>query len=284
MRFDWKTICLIIPAVFLPGLTSAALGATIPVTNWAVLVGTSTVTDGSTNSPTFAPADGIQVAGGFDTVNLADGDFIQGKVSVEFDRTSSGGMGDNVRIALFREHGGGNPTAGDGTGYSGISFALQHSLRDHRNPVRAQPFSSGGSGAPTVIVNPAGTDPEGDTVSGQNVTLDFTLNIIRDGNALDISGTISDGADYSQSFTVEDYVPDTSFMTGIYTGTDVFSWNRMAFLFAAAVDGTSVQVVNARVRSNLIIPEPSSALLMIVAMAGLVTIGTVRTRRESFGR
>jgi hypothetical protein len=269
MRFEPRAVLAVVAMLVVPGWTSMATGGTVPVENWVVVVDggdATTVTDGTSNSPTFMPADQDQIVGGFDTVSLADGDFIKGDVSLTLDRTASGGMGDNVRFALFREDGGGNPTAGDGLGYTGVSFALQNALRDHRNPARAQPFSSGGSGAPAVIINPAGVDPEADSVTAQNVTLHFTMTITRDGNALDISGSITDGADYTQSFTVDNHVPDSSFTT------DVYSWNRMGFLFANAVNGNSASLDNARVRSNLIVPEPASAMLMVIAMAGCISI------------
>jgi hypothetical protein len=246
-------------------LPTMALAGTVPVQNWVVLIdgdAATTVTNGATNSPTFTPADQDQVAGGFGTISLGDGDFIKGDVSATFNRTGSGGFSDNFRFALFREAGGGNPTAGDGLGYTGISFALQNALRDHRNPGRAQPFSSGGTGSPAVIINPAGVDPAADTVDAQTVTLHVTMTVTRDGNALDISGSMTDGADYTQSFTVNDFTPDTSF------STDIYSWNRMAFLFGNSVNGTSVTLDNARVRSNLIVPEPASAMLMLIAAAG----------------
>ena len=237
----------------------SAVAATIPVEDWVVVIGTSTVSNADSNSPTFTPADGIQVAGGFSTIDLADGQGIRGSATVVLDRTGEGNLGNNVRFALFREEGGGLPTAGDGEGYTGVSVALQNNLRDHRAPERMQPFSSGGTGAPLNMLAPAGEDPDGDIVSAQNVTLHFSMTIFRDGNALDIAGSITDGGDYSQVFSIDNYVRNDP--GGEYPMDD-FSWNRMAFLFAGNVNGNSATVLDANVT---LIPEPMTAVLMVSA-------------------
>jgi hypothetical protein len=247
------------------------------VINWAPIVGSSTITNPGTDSPVFTPADALQVAGGFPTITLLDGQSIEGSVTVAIARTagSTGGLGETIRFGLFHEIGDGFPTAGDSTGYTGFSLSLQGPLRNHFDPTRTNLFSSGAPAAtaPVTILAGAGNDPDGSAVAGQNATLSFTMKIVRDGNLLDLSGSITNGSAFNSTFSLPDYAGQSPPITN-------FSWNRMAFLFSGDVNGVTATVTNAVVTTA--IPESSSFLFGMSACV-IGTSGAI-ARRQTLSR
>jgi hypothetical protein len=244
-------------------IVGAAANAAL-VSDWAVTFGTANVTGANTSTPSFDNAGGMDVVGGFPTISLDPGDFIQvtATMSVTGGDTS---YGNQLRMGLFREIGSG-PNTGDGTGYSGISAAYLDNLREHIDPARARIFSSGGAGAP-VVIGSAGTDPEADTINSANFTANFTMTITRDGANLDISGSIVSAAhNFTQSFSVDDYAPTTAVL-------DKYDFNRVGFL-VGSVGGSQLDFSNVIVTTN--VPEPAASTIAL----GALCAGAVVRRRK----
>lgn len=237
---------------------AAATSSAALVSDWVVTRGAANIAGANTSTPVFDNAGGMDVVGGFPTISLASGEFVQVSATV----TVTGGdasYSDQLRIGLFREDESA-PEADDGAGYTGVSVAYLNVAREHHDPARNEIFTSGGAGAPATIGS-AGTDPESDTINTANFTATFTLRIARDGSNLDISGSIvAPLNNFSQLFAFNDYVPTT-------TVANKYDFNRVGFLIGS-VGGSQLAFTNVDVTTN--VPEPATWLLAAGSLTGCV--------------
>jgi hypothetical protein len=147
------TNCFRTTAITMVALATLAIAARANaelVTGWVVHNGTSTVTDGGTNAPTFTAADNIVVMAPFSTISLAsDGEQITASTTLTINNRS-GGVGVNtlntqLRIGLFSGPAG-VVVAND---QNNLGFIIEYSnvvagglIREQQTATQANPFNS----------------------------------------------------------------------------------------------------------------------------------------------
>jgi hypothetical protein len=224
----------------------------VPVEDWVTAGGSTTITDGSTNSPTFTPADGLQVIGGFSNIAINDGEFIRLTATMQINsRTDDLNLTDAVRIGLFRTDDE-NETVIQGTELSGIILEHRDQIRELRLNAQTGPFASG---TQSFVIGSTSGDPESDPPPAQtidDVTFEFMLQIERDGEEMEISGTIGDGGAFKEFFTRADY---NTPMDNPPNNLNEFRWNRAGFLIGGNVGATSVNMFNVEVTSGVAAEE-----------------------------
>ena len=276
---NWAWAPIVAIAVF--GPASLAHGTTIPVTGWDVHNGTATVTDGTTNSPSFKPADDslVVMAPFGDIPLLNDGDYVTLNATLNLGmRNSSGdsvgetGLNTQLRIGLF--DGPAGAVAADD--FANPGFIIEYSdapagglIREQTSLTQTNPFVS-----PTNIGN--GVQDSGDDhIQGTDIgPVDFTLTLTRNSGMLDISGQIS-GTDstnsnpYLSTYSVTGYAPVS------------FAYNRVGFFFGPRVDGDknttdsnfTGTLNDVTVTTN--VPEPGCGVLFaLFALGGVVMTGS----------
>jgi len=265
---------------------SSACGAVvIPVTGWAVHNGTSTVTNGGTNSPTFTAADNITVMGTYAPITLfKNGDSI--KVSTTLNlatRTTNTGLNalnTQLRIGLFDGPGAGGavvvndiPNTGFIIEYSNV--AAGGLIRRQSSLTQTNPFTT-----PTDIGNGV-QDTGADSLRGANVgPVLFELMLTRNGSLIDLSGK-SSGNDSSNSNPYS----STYTALGQALAPNGFVFDRVGFFFGGNVDGPNGTLNNVNITAA--IPEPGSFIVFaIVTVAGFgIAWFTQRAERpESHGQ
>jgi len=247
-----------------------------PVTGWAVHNGSSTVTNGGTNSPTFTAADNITVMGTFPDVELADdGDYVTVSttltVATRTTNLSANSLNTQLRLGLFEGPAGavvGPPTPD--TPNLGIiieytndapAAASRRLIREQTSSVQTNPFTS------PINIGNGGADTGNDSIQGANIgPVLFTLTLTKMGGNLDITGQISgtdsvSGNPYQSNFSLLGYTPAA-------VGSN---FNRVGFFFGGNVDGTDGGTLN-NVTITTNVPEPSSCLLAAVITMTGVTI------------
>jgi len=260
-------------AVAMVGLTSSAFGAfVVPVTGWAVHNGTSTVTNGGTNSPTFTAGDNITVMGTYAPIELfKTGDSIKVSTTLTMaTRTTNLGinaLNTQLRIGLFDGPGaGGAVVANDipNTGYiieytnDTPAAASRRLIRRQSSLVQTAPFVS-----PTDLGN-GGADTGNDSLQGANVgPVVFELKLTRNGSLIDLTGLIS-GTD---SVSGNPYISNFS-LGSLATPPNGFVFDRVGFFFGGNVDTPNATLNNVNITAA--IPEPGSFLVfaLIAAMGG----------------
>ena len=248
---------------------SPALAA--PVVDWISInnmgVASGVVTSGDTNSPTVTGGDGIQIIGGFPTITIADGEFIRLSGSLTLvDRLDNLTLTDQVRFGLFRSDDDANPI--QGTALSGIILEHRDQIRELRLNTQLAPFNSG---TQSFGIGTTSGDPEMSTPpSGSPVTLQFTLEIARDGENMNINGTFSDSLDFTEHFTRADYDSPMA--------VDVFRWNRAGFLIGGNVNQASVSFSAVEVVTGVAVSLPGD-----FDDNGVVDAADLAVWKESFG-
>jgi hypothetical protein len=109
-NLGWRVLLTLV----LIGQSAWVCAASIPVTGWVVHNGTSTVSNGGTNSPTFAGADNITVMGTFAPVELLNtGDSVKVSTTLTMDtrtaNTGTNSLNTQLRIGLFDGPGAADP-------------------------------------------------------------------------------------------------------------------------------------------------------------------------------
>jgi hypothetical protein len=259
-----------VAALVMIGCAPLARAAVIPVTGWAVHNGTSTV-GGTAAVPTFTPADNITLMAPFDPVALLnDGDFIEGTTTLTLNdrtaNTATNNLNTQLRIGLFNGPAGAVaasdiPNLGFIIEYANTALASGPLIREQTNATQVAPFVN-----PTNIG--VGTPDANDSIQGANpgpVTL--TLRLTRDGNALDLSGTISGTDSVSGNPVVGTYALDNHVPL---SGT--FTFNRIGLFLGPNTDATSADLSNTAVTT---IPEPAALALVGAALS----VGLLARRR-----
>lgn len=260
MRCIVSFLAILVLTIVLASQPAQSVGATIPVENWVAVVGSASVSNSTSSSPSFAPSGsattigGNQVIGIFERISLADGDHIRASGTVYLERTGSQLENDNqmntqIRIGLFE----GDETVPLATGNNGIIAEYRGPLRQIDDPTQAGPF---GAAAMNDGFGDSGI-PVGEFIKGTPVSASFDLLITRDGNNLDITSTITNGSNYTQHHSVEDYAPLLA------TGFD-FSFNRVGFLLGANASATLAQLQNVTVTTN--VPEPVLGISLLAIL------------------
>lgn len=263
----WAWLAIMAMVAF--GPASLALGTTIPVTGWDVHNGTSTVTNGGTNSPTFSPADdNITVMGTFPEVELAnDGDSMTVTTTLALDtRTGSTGinaLNTQLRIGLF-DGPAGAIVADD---IPNLGFIMEYSnatglLRAQGDAAQTNPFNS-----PTADIGTGSAS--GGSIQGADVgPVDFALTLTRNAGMIEVTGQIS-GTD---SVALTPFVANYS-AAAYDPGAIGFAFNRVGFSFRGNVNSPNGTLNDVTVTTN--VPEPTSLLLVVGALVG----GALATRR-----
>ncbi len=280
--WEWPAIV----ALAVVGQASLAHGTTIPVTGWDVHNGSSGVTDGTTNSPTFDTADNITVMGTFGDIELLnDGDYVTVSTTLTVGERESNlnenNLNTQLRIGLF--DGPAGPVAADDVPNLGIIFeytndnpanaANRRLIREQTDPAQTNPFV-----APASIGNGA-ADAGNDSIRGANIgDVYFEMTLTRNSGMLDITGQISgtdssNGNPYLSTYSLPGYTP----------AAVGFNFNRVGFFFGGNVDGNNGATLhNVTITTN--VPEPGSCMLAIMLAAGGMVIGTRRCRGDSQAR
>jgi hypothetical protein len=239
---------------------------TTPVTGWVVHNGTSVVTNGGTDSPTFTAGDNITVMAPFSDIKLAnDGDYVTASVPLTMTgRTTIGvnTLNTQIRVGLFN----GPVGAVVASDIPNTGFIIEYTnagagglIREQTSLTQTNPFTS-----PTNIGN--GTpDAESESISGANppqVLLELTLT--RNGGKIDLTGKISSGT-YLANYSVLGYSSATHPLDG------EFNFNRIGLFLGDGVNAASASLSGAKVITN--VPEPTACVLAAMVAAGAVVFG-----------
>jgi hypothetical protein len=262
---------MVLPASVAAAMVAFATSAhatliTTPVTGWEVHNGTSVVTDGGTDFPTFTPGDNITVMAPFSDITLAnDGDYVTASVNLTMASRSTTGvntLNTQLRIGLFN----GPPGAVVANDIPNTGFIIEYTnagagglIREQTSLTQTAPFNSPiniGNGVP---------DAESESISGANpqaVLLELTLT--RNAGELDLTGQISSGS-YLSTYSVASYSSATHPLDG------EFNFNRIGLFLGDGVNAASASLSDAKVITN--VPEPTSYMLAAMVAAGGVLIG-----------
>jgi hypothetical protein len=272
--------------VIWPAMAAVAVFAAAPlargaimhdVTGWVVHNGTSTLSNPTTNSPTFERADdNVAGLGTFPEVHLAnDGDFIKVTTTLTFDEPRDGCTGGinclngGLRFGVF---GGpaGNVVAED-TGHRGvwIEYHIGGGNVREADPAQTAPFTN-----PIDEIGNMDPDAEGDALQGASIDpVDFELTLTRNSGNLVVTGQIS-GTDSVSGNPFLSKIDPALVHAPVASGFN-FDFNRAGFDFAGGnVNAPKATLHDVTVTTN--VPEPSSCLLA----AGLALAGVVVGRRR----
>ena len=266
-----------------PAIVAGAMAATAPlaqgafihpVTGWEIHNGTSTVTDGGTNAPTFTPGDNITVMAPFSDIELAnDGDYVTFMTTLTMAGRSTTGintLNTQLRVGLFN----GPAGAVVANDVPNVGFIIEYTnqaagglIREQTSTIQTNPFTS-----PTSIGN--GT-ADSDSIAGANPPpVDLVLTLTRNAGKLDLTGQISGGS-HLANYTVTGYSSATFPMDG------PFNFNRVGLFLGDGVNATSASLANSKITTN--VPEPSTCMLAVAAaVLGMMTAAG-RARRGSPG-
>lgn len=269
MKFHRKLIGPALVAMAVASHHSLTYGAPTPVTGWEVHNGSSVVTDGGTNTPTFTPADdNLTVMGTFPEVELAnDGDFVTVSTTLTLE-TRTGATGLNalntqLRIGLF--DGPAGPVVADDVPNLGIIIEYNRNgglIREQADSTQTNPFN--------LPVNIGNGTSEDDAIQGADIgPVDFELTLTRNAGKLDISGKISgtdsvNGNPYLATYSAPGYTPTA-------VG---FTFDRVGFAFRNNVNapsGTLHDVI-------ILVPEPCSCTMAVTMLVGGVLMRRRRAR------
>lgn len=266
MKMNRNMACPAIVAVAMVAAASLAHGAliTTPVTGWEVHNGTSTVTNGGTNAPTFTPGDNITVMAPFSDIELAnDGDYVKFTTALTMSGRSTTGantLNTQLRIGLFN----GPAGAVVANDIPNVGFIIEYTnqpagglIREQTSATQTNPFTG-----PTNIGN--GT-ADSDSIAGANpppVNLELTLTRIA--GKLDLTGQIS-GGNHLANYSVTGYSSATFPMDG------EFNFNRIGLFLGDGVNAASASLSDALITTN--VPEPSSCIFAATAAVGGALIG-----------
>jgi hypothetical protein len=242
---------------------------TAPVTGWVVHNGTSTVTDGGTDSPTFTAGDNITVMAPFNDITLAaDGDYLEFTTTLTMNgRTTTGAntLNTQLRVGLFN----GPPGAVVASDIPNVGFIIEYTnqgtgglIREQTSLTQTAPFVG-----PANIGN--GT-PDSDSIAGADPPpVSLTLRLTRNAGEIDLSGEISGGS-HLATYTV------TGYSSGTFPLDGEFNFNRVGIFLGDGVNAASARLDDATVETN--VPEPTSAMFAAIAFGAIMT-GWRRARR-----
>ena len=260
MKIKRNLIWPAIAALMVWGQVEQAPGAILPVTGWEVHNGTSVVTDGGTNSPTFTPADDFMtVMGTFPETSLVnDGDFVTVRTTLTLaTRTAATGLNalnTQLRIGLF--DGPAGPVVADDVPNVGIIIEYSRTgglIREQADTAQTNPFVS-----PTADIG-SGTSSGSSAIQGADIgPVNFELTLTRNSGLLDITGKIT-GTD---SVSGDPYLATYSALG--HTSGVGFDFNRVAFAFQGNVNAPNGTLNNV----TIITPEPTSCVLAGIALIG----------------
>jgi hypothetical protein len=276
MKMYRNLISTFVSATVIVALASTTHAGTIPVTGWVVHNGTSTVTDGTTNSPTFTPAgSNMDVMATFPQIHLAnDGDYVTVKTTLTLGTrtgsTANTGLNTQLRLGLM---GGADPIVAGDMGNTGTYFEYNSNggnVSDISDAV-ADPLTN-----PLSVPGHLSALPTDTYLQGADIgPVDFELTLTRNSGMLVVTGHIS-GTDSVSGDPFDSTISPAISYSPAGSGFD-FDFNRVAFGFRNNVKAPDGTLNNVTVTSNLVVPEPASCVLAAVAtMAGMV----IRRRRH----
>lgn len=249
------------------------------VSGWVVHNGTSVVTDGGTNAPTFTAADNITVMAPFSTISLTnDGDFITATTTLTMNgRTGNVGaatLNTQLRIGLFN----GNTGAVVASDANNLGFIIEYSslaagglIREQQSTSQTAPFVS-----PANIGNGV-QDSGGDSIQGANPgPVNFELTLTRNTGKIDLAGKISGNDTVSGGAYLSTYAV-TGYSSTNFPAAGTFSFNRLALFLGDGVNAASANLANAVV-TNVAVPESRFGLLAVALLMGTVATG-LKVRR-----
>jgi hypothetical protein len=263
--FCTKAIAGCFVAVVFP--TESAFAA--PIVNWIVDQGAPITAGLDTNNPTVGDgtaenADRAIIHAVFPSITLAnngDSILLTGSVTLFGITATDGGTNQQLRFGLFDNLG--SVGANGWLGYFvANSTAVNAGVLRQRNAGNIDLFiANAGSVVAASTANPPNSRT-GATIS--NDTYNFLLQLTRDGDNLDISGSLSGGpgGNFLDSFTIDNLIP---------AATETFTFNSAGFLLGDAMNVDQAQYNNIEV---IFVPEPASCSLLI---AGGILL--VRRRR-----
>ncbi len=276
-NLGWRILLTLV----LIGQSAWLYAASIPVTGWVVHNGTSTVSNGGTNSPTFTGADNITVMGTFAPVELLNtGDSVKVSTTLTMDtrtaNTGTNSLNTQLRIGLFDGPGAADPVVANdipNTGYI-IEYTNDAPAEANRRLIRRQssltqtsPFTS-----PDNLGN-GGTDAGNDSLQGANVgPVLFELMLTRSGSLLDLTGLIS-GTD---SVSGNPFVANFS-LGSLALAPNGFVFDRVGFFFGGNVDSPTGTLNDVTITTT-VVPEPSSFLVLAIAV---LATGIQQRRRRA---
>ena len=266
-NFVWPAVAVIAVGAWAPSAHGALI--TMPVEGWVVHNGTSTVSNGGTDAPTFTPGDNITAMGAFPGIELTnDGDYLTFSTTLTMVGRSTTGaatLNTQLRVGLF-DGPSGVVVAND---VPNLGFIIEYTaaaggglIREQTSPTQQNPFTS-----PTNIGNGSA---DTDTIAGANPPpVLFELTLTRNGGALDLTGTISGGS-HLANYSVLGYSSATFPLNG------TFNFNRIGLFLGDGVNATSASLADAKIVTN--VPEPSSCMLAAFMAVASALVGR-RARR-----
>jgi hypothetical protein len=250
---------------------SANAAVIIPVQNWMIGQGNPVTYDMNTSSPAVGNgdpdnADAVILFSDFPAVTLANsGDSVAltGMVSLVGITSSDAGTNQQFRLGLF-----------DRLGNTGTSGWLGY-FTANSTSINAGVLRQRNAGNPDLFISNTGSTVVASTANPPNSrtgailtdsTYGFSLEITRDGDNYDISGSLTGGpaSNFNDSFTISDLIP---------AATETYTFNHVGFLLGTAMNVDRAIFGNIQV---IYVPEPSSILLCGLAA---VLLSSQRRRR-----
>jgi hypothetical protein len=270
------TAAAIVALTIVANATLAHGDIVAPVTGWVVHNGTSTVSAGGTNSPTFTAADNITVMGTFTGVNLANnGDFAKLTTTLTLGtrtaNTGVNGLRTQLRIGLFDGPAGvvvANDIPNTGFIIEYENMAAGGLIREQQSLTQTNPFTS-----PVNIGNGV-QDAGGDSIQGADPgPVVFELTLTLNAGKIDLTGKIS-GTD---SVSLNPYLSTYSRLGYTPVG---FVYDRVGFFFGGNVDAPNGTLNEVLVTTGNVfaIPESRFGMLTVALMMGAVMTG-LKVRR-----
>jgi hypothetical protein len=261
---------LVIPAIVALAVVAAAPIAraatfTLPVVGWEVHNGTSTVSDGGTDSPTYTGGDNITAMGTFPEIELLnDGDYLTFTTTLTM-ANRSGAVGANtlntqLRVGLF--DGPDGPIVANDVANVGLIIEYTNQpagglIREQSSLVQTAPFVG-----PSNIGNGSA---DADSISGVNPPpVLFTLTLTRNGGEIDLTGQISGGS-HLANYSVLGHSSAT------FPANGAFTFNRVGLFVGDNVNAATASLVDATITTN--VPEPGAGILLAFVAMGSIIAG-----------
>ncbi|MGB6221304.1 alpha/beta hydrolase [Haloferula sp.] len=210
----------------------------VPVNGWVTIFGNAGFTGSSANtaSPAMSDADADSIAANFDSVSLADGEFLRLTGSVSFNAALSSG---SFSLGLFSSDA--PVTPGVGAGFAGIWSSI---------PTTSATLIAKGDGSGSI--NPFETSssttlgpvPAADFTVAASTPVEFSLMIARNGNNLDVAVEFDDGDFYRSSQNL------------LNKTVSQYHFDSVAFLMNGNLNATQASFSNIAITSGRALPPP----------------------------